>query len=103
MSDTSTIKGNPRSTRYGTIMHRTGLIFIAVSAIAFLVDRFTHVLSDTLGKGICREQYLQPVNGIVGDQSCGFNTDMYLAVFLAMTCLTGIMLVVFSRNNRIKK
>jgi hypothetical protein len=71
---------------------------IVTSIIVFLVDRFTHVLSDILGKSICHKQYLQPVGGVVGDQSCGFNADMYLAVLLFMTCLAGVVIVVLSRN-----
>jgi len=79
-------------------MRTTGFLLIAVSIILFLLDRFSHVLSDSLGKVICGKRYLQPVSGVVGDMSCGFNMDMYLAVGLVLLCLTGIILAVVSNR-----
>ncbi len=41
---------------------------------------------------------MQPVDGIVGDVSCGFNADMYLVVFLIITLLTGTILVISKKT-----
>jgi len=48
----------------------------------------------------CGDDYLQPINGVMGDQSCGFNSDMYLAVLSLV--LIGIWLVI-SLNKRHKR
>ncbi len=77
-------------------MRKTGILLIGVSMILFLIDRFSHALSDILGKIICGDQYLKPVNGVSGDISCGFNADMYLVAFLFVVLVAGGFLFVFS-------
>jgi len=77
-------------------MRKTGILLIGVSMIFFLIDRFSHALSDILGKIICGDQYLKPVNGVSGDISCGFNADMYLVAFLFVVLVVGGLLFIFS-------
>lgn len=77
-------------------MRITGILLIGISMILFLIDRFSHTLSDILGKIICGDQYLKPVNGVTGDMSCGFNTDMYLVAFLFVVLVVGGLLFIFS-------
>ncbi len=41
---------------------------------------------------ICRDQYMQSVDGTVGDSSCGFNIDMHLAYSLFTLLVFGMLL-----------
>jgi hypothetical protein len=73
------------------IKPKIGLALIISSICVWVIDRSTRVMSDLFGELFCGAAYLQPVNGVVGDGSCGFNTDMYLAA-----CLFFILLLVGS-------
>ncbi len=75
-------------------MKKTGFLFIISSIIFFLFDRFTHVFSELLGKAICGDDYLRPVNGMMGDLACGFNTDMYVATCLVFLGVAGFLITV---------
>ena len=81
-------------------MRKTGFLFIIVAAILFFIDRFSHIISDIFGKSICGDNYLQPVKGVVGDMSCGFNMDICLVIGLLLLSATGLLLVVFSRRKQ---
>ena len=70
-----------------------GKILIAVSLLLALLDRITSLISDRLGEQYCGSDYLQPVDGVVGDVSCGFNADMYLMVLLGAVFLYGLRLL----------
>ena len=61
---------------------KTGFIIISIALFLWVVNRASHAVSDFVGKLFCASSYLQPVNGKVGDVSCGFNVDMYLTVIL---------------------
>lgn len=77
---------------------KIGSLLISVSGIVFLVDRLSLLISTALGKLFCGDKYMQPVNGVLGDESCGFNADMYLAVFLIIFMAFGIFLFMTSSN-----
>ncbi len=77
-------------------MRKPGFLLIVVSPVLFFVDRGTHLLSDTLGRFFCGKNYLRPVDGAIGDGSCGFNADMYLTSGLALLGLLGILLAFLS-------
>ena len=62
------------------------------------MDRLTHFVSTVLGKMICGDHYIQPVNGIVGDTSCGFNTDMHLVRSLTVVLILGMVLYISSKK-----
>lgn len=81
-------------------MRKTGILLIGVSIILFLIDRFSHALSDILGKIVCGDRYLKPVKGVLGDMSCGFNTDMYIVAFLLGTLVVGALLFITSANEK---
>jgi len=81
------------------IMKNTGLLIIILSILVFTVDRMTQFVSTFLGKLICGDRYLQAVNGVVGDASCGFNMDMYLSACLLGLFIIGLVLVIISRND----
>ncbi len=54
-------------------MRLSGFIMIALSATVLCIDRVTHLITNSLGRWCCGEDYLQPVEGVVGDLSCGFS------------------------------
>ena len=65
---------------------------ITGSVLVGLFDRVTRGISTLFGKIRCGDRYIQPVDGVIGDMSCGFNDDMYLLVFLLVMFLAGIAL-----------
>ena len=69
---------------------KTGFIIIFIALFLWVVDRASYAFSDFIGKLFCASSYLQPVNGKVGDVSCGFNVDMYLTVILFGMFLLGV-------------
>ena len=79
---------------------RVGLTLTVVALLVWIVDRFSSVVSTTLGKMICGEHYMCAVNGVVGDRSCGFNTDMYLSVILLVLMVLGLFFLFSSRRKK---
>jgi hypothetical protein len=76
----------------------TGLILMTVAFFIWIVDRFSHIVSTTMGQMICGDTYMKAVDGVVGDCSCGFNTDMYLTAILFALMLIGVILYLFSKR-----
>jgi hypothetical protein len=68
-----------------------GITLLFVSILMWAIGRFTQLNSEFIGKLYCGDRYMKPVDGIVGDVSCGFNADMYLVAFVF--CL--LVVVVF--------
>ena len=64
----------------------------------WVVDRTTLSVSTFFGKVYCKEDYLKAVDGISGDVSCGFKTDMYLASILFVLLIIGIIILVISKK-----
>ncbi len=79
-------------------MHTTGKLLIGCSFILWLLDRTTHYISTTTGILYCGQRYLKPVNGVVGDVSCGFNMDMYVTLFLMFCMLLGYVFLLAARK-----
>jgi hypothetical protein len=77
---------------------KTGSMLITVSGFLFLVDRLSLLISTALGKLFCGDKYMKPVKGVLGDGSCGFNADMYLAVLLVIFMVFGLFLFMTSPN-----
>ena len=73
-----------------------GKKFIFISLFLWLADRLTHSISFTLGEIIYGDLYMQHVARMIGDRSCKFNIDMYLAYTLFTVFLLGIVLYVSS-------
>lgn len=80
------------------LKQKMGIIIILIALCTFTIERVTKLISTFLGKLICGDQYLSAVDGVVGDFSCGFNTDMYLAVALLIIFILGILLVISSKK-----
>ena len=76
---------------------KIAIVFCLMSIIAWLIDRFTGSISSMLGKYFCQAIYLKSFNGIIGDTSCGFNTDIYFAV----VCYYSIFIFVASNNHNL--
>ena len=77
---------------------RVGIGISLIALLAWTVDKMTQSLSTALGKLLCGESYMKPVDVTVGDHSCGFNTDMYLSLLLAILFLLGLVLYVLSKK-----
>ncbi len=74
------------------------MFFILLSLLVWLIDRLTYAISTMLGKIICGNQYMQSVDGIAGDSSCGFNTDMHLTYSLFTVLIMGIVFYISSHK-----
>lgn len=79
---------------------KIGLGLIISSLSVLLVDRISSIISTYLGKLYCGEQYMQPVDGVVGNLSCGFNADMYLVIVLLVVLLMGIIIFRFHSKQK---
>jgi hypothetical protein len=75
---------------------RLSILTIIISMTILLFDILTHIPSTLLGKISCGDRYMTPVDGVMGDVSCGFNTDMHLAATMIATMLLGIILYILS-------
>ena len=73
--------------------------FLAVISLSlWIFERVTNILTDLLGRWVCGSRYMQPVDGCVGDKSCGFNTDMYLSLLLVVLFVLSTILYALSRR-----
>ena len=79
-----------------------GKIFIFISLFLWLIDRLTHSISITLGKIIYGDLYMQHVARMIGDRSCKFNIDMYLAYSLFTVFLFGVLLYYSSMKETVQ-
>ena len=79
-----------------------GSFFILFSLLVWLIDRLTHAISTMLGKIMCDDRYMKPVDGIAGDSSCGFNIDMHLAYSLFSILILGIVLYISSTKENLE-
>ena len=79
---------------------KLGLALIIGSIITGLIDRFSLLISIFFGEIYCGNSYMQPVEDMFGDVSCGFNADMYLVIFLIAVLLIGITLVLTTKSER---
>jgi hypothetical protein len=88
-----------------------GATLVAVSIVLFAIDRVGIGISSFVARLYCADSYMQPVDGVVGDLSCGFNADMYFVVFVFIILIMGIFFlsvksssaVSISRGNRMKR
>jgi hypothetical protein len=78
------------------IKSKLGLILTVSSIVLWFIDRFSSIISANFSRILCGDLYLQPVNGIPGDLSCGFNADMYFTALMFLVLITGIALIIIS-------
>jgi len=79
-------------------IRKIGVSIIKIALFIWILDLFTKVVSTTIGKMICGDTYMCAVDGVVGDCSCGFNTDMHLAFVLVTLIVLGTVLTLFSKR-----
>jgi hypothetical protein len=75
-----------------------GWLLILLTPPVWFAERVTGLFSTILGEWWCGARYMQPVDGITGDPSCGFNTDIHLSFVLAIVIFAGIVLLVSSKK-----
>lgn len=72
---------------------------IKTSVAIWLIDAVTKVFSTGIGMYICGDTYMCEVDGVVGDCSCGFNTDLHLTFVLMSVMILGIVLVISAKKH----
>ncbi|MEE9313326.1 MAG: hypothetical protein V3V02_01635 [Rhizobiaceae bacterium] len=74
---------------------------IAVLTIAVVLSLqkllLNGALETAIGQWKCGDSYLQPVGGVVGDISCGFNLDMTVSALVILLLLIGLALIVSTK------
>ena len=75
---------------------RLGTILIASSVLLWLINRFSYIISFYFSRLLCGKLYLQPVDGILGDVSCGFNVDIHFTALMFLVLITGIAVLIIS-------
>ena len=75
---------------------RLETILIAGSVLLWLINSFSYIISSYFSRLLCGELYLQPVDGILGDVSCGFNADMHFTALMFLVLITGIAVLIIS-------
>lgn len=78
---------------------KIGAILVFGLLSVWLIDRFFLPISTFLGKRYCGDRYMQAVDGVVGDVSCGFNADMYLTVLLCLMLIVGAVLFIRAKSD----
>jgi hypothetical protein len=84
------------------IKRKIGKRIIQLSFFLWLIDISTKFVSTAIGKIICGDDYLCPVDGIVCDRSCGFNTDMHVSSVLIVLFIFGVLLLISSQKGSIE-
>jgi len=79
---------------------KIGMSLIVGSLLIWVAGRSSQIPSQLIGKLHCGDRYLQAVDGVTGDVSCGFNDDMYLNGVLLVLLLVGFVLRMRGGNNR---
>jgi hypothetical protein len=79
-------------------MYFFGKGLIVFTFLFWVFDRLTNIFSNLIGEMVCGDKYMCPVNGIVSDRTCGFNTDMHLSFILILLFVLGILLYVSSKK-----
>jgi|GEM_PF-2010327 len=87
-----------------TLITKIGISLSLLSITAWVTDQLSHnLLSNAIGRWLCGDHYMQQINGIISEQSCGFNTDVHLTALLVLALAVGIILslttTVFFRTN----
>lgn len=79
---------------------KLGMILIVSVLLTWVAEKSTLNISKALGMLYCGDDYMQAVEGIVGDKSCGFNADMYLASVLLVILLIGFIMHITATRNQ---
>ncbi len=74
------------------------MILIVASLLIWVLDNSSQNVSTIIGKLHCGGRYLQAVEGAAGDQSCGFNDDLYFTSVLLIILLAGFILYITAKT-----
>ncbi len=74
------------------------MVLIVGSLLTWVLEKSSQHVSTAIGKLRCGDLYMQAVDGIVGDQSCGFNDDLYIASLLLILLLSGFVLYITAKT-----
>ncbi len=80
------------------LKRKIGLRLIQSSLVLGIINWNTGFFSNIVGKIICGEDYLCPVDGVVCDRSCGFHTNMHLAFVFSTMFILGIAFFISSKE-----
>ncbi len=80
---------------------KTGISLIVISLLLWLIEKPAQSISSFIGQTRCGDEYMQAVEGIVGEQSCGFNDEMYIASLLLIMVLSGFILHITSKQDQV--
>ena len=78
------------------IKRKLGLILTVSSIVFWFIDRFSYIISANFSIILCEDRYLQPINGILVDPSCGFNADIHFTALIVLVLITVITLITIS-------
>jgi hypothetical protein len=70
-------------------MNKIGIGMIIFSLALFLIEKTIFSISAMTAKLYCGQSYLSEINGVLSEQSCGFDADMNIVVALFVLLLTG--------------
>jgi hypothetical protein len=73
---------------------KIGMVSLVGFFLIGLIDHFSLAISSAIGKLYCGDSYMQAVNGVTGDVSCGFNMDMYLIAFVVVGLIISLIVTV---------
>ncbi|MBC8259960.1 MAG: hypothetical protein H8E38_13145 [SAR324 cluster bacterium] len=75
---------------------RLGTVLIAGSILLWFFNRFLYIISSYFSRLLCGDLYLQTVDGLLGDVSCGFNADLHFTALMFLVLITGIIFLIIS-------
>jgi len=70
-----------------------GTVLVKNSLLIGLIDRFSHILSSYFIYLLYRDFSLHPVDVILSDDSCSFNSDMYFVALMFLVLTNEIVLM----------
>ena len=77
-----------------------GTILVTSSLLIGLINRFSHIVSSYFNQLLYGALYLHPVDGILSDVSCGFNTGMHFLALMFLVLITGTVLIIIQLFRR---
>lgn len=75
------------------------MILIVGSLLTWVFEKSSQQVSTAIGKLRCGDHYMQAVDSIVGEKSCGFNDDLYIASLLLILLLSGFVLYIAAKTD----
>ena len=75
-------------------MKKKTVTALAIPVLVIVTEKFTNEsISSLIGKTICGDSYMEEIDGRVSELSCGFDTDMYLAMAMMVLFAIGLLML----------